>query len=271
VNDTAIDREDQLLTINVLANDPTGATLFSLGALGAPAVTSVTTAGGALVTIVAGSLRYDPRASAFLNRLSQGETALDTFTYVARFADGSFGVATVSVTVQGVNDGPAFVSTAVSTQLTELAGQTAGAGQLSASGTLAFSDPDWHDTHTVSVALQTATPPAGLTLSAATLTALGSALTTNVVQDSLNGVNGTIGWNFNLADRLADVLGAGQVLTLAYLVTVRDSAAAVVSGTPMARAWRWMVSSALAPRPRLGWLWIRSKARSSAGWAITLR
>ena len=33
VNDTAIDREDQLLTINVLANDPTGATLFSLGSV----------------------------------------------------------------------------------------------------------------------------------------------------------------------------------------------------------------------------------------------
>ena len=32
-----------------------------------------------------------------------------------------------------------------------------------------------------------------------------------------------------------------------------------------------IASSALAPRPRLGWLWIRSKAKSSAGLAMTRR
>ena len=177
LNNTAIDREDALVTINVLANDTVGSTLFSLGTLGAPAVISITTASGALVKIVGSNLSYDPSASAVLNRLSAGETALDTFTYIARFADGTFGMASVTVTVQGVNDGPAFISAAATAQVTEIAGQTAGLGQLTATGTLAFSDPDWHDTHTVSAALQTVTPPTGLILSATTLAALGTALT----------------------------------------------------------------------------------------------
>ena len=233
VNDLAIDREDQVVSINVLANDPAGGTLFSLGALGAPALKSTTTASGALVSIVSGRVNYDPRNSAILNRLSQGETALDTFNYVARFADGTFGLASVSVTVTGVNDVPAVTSAAAMAALTEIEGQTAGAGVMRASGTMAFTDPDWHDTHSVAAALQTVTPPTGLKLSAATLAALNSALTTTLVQDARNGVAGTLAWNFQLADRLADVLAAGQVLTIVYRVTVSDSAASVANSCSM--------------------------------------
>ena len=68
LNNTAVDREDALVTINVLANDTVGSTLFSLGTLGAPAVISITTASGALVKIVGSNLTYDPSASAVLNR-----------------------------------------------------------------------------------------------------------------------------------------------------------------------------------------------------------
>ena len=48
-------------------------------------------------------------------------------------------------------------------------------------------------------------------------------------------------------------------------------AAASSSGCCVARAWRWMVATALSPRPRLGLLTIRSNARSSAGWTIRRR
>ena len=42
-------------------------------------------------------------------------------------------------------------------------------------------------------------------------------------QDSTNGGNGVVGWNFDLPDNSVDFLAAGETLTLSYNVTVTDS------------------------------------------------
>ena len=49
------------------------------------------------------------------------------------------------------------------------------------------------------------------------------------------------------------------------------AAASGRAARPAARASAWILATALSPRPRLGMLTIRSKARSSAGWAMTRR
>ena len=102
VDDTAAADEDgPAVTIDVLANDsdPDGDPISIIGF-------DTTSAMGAAVTAGGGGLVYDPTASATLNALSAGETAVDTFTYTIDDGQGGTDTATVSVTVTGENDGP---------------------------------------------------------------------------------------------------------------------------------------------------------------------
>ncbi|WP_376690798.1 tandem-95 repeat protein [Wenzhouxiangella sp. EGI_FJ10409] len=100
--------EDTVLTgENVLADngagpdsDPDGDTLAVTGF-------DATSAEGAAVNIAAnGDLDYDPTGVAALQALAVGESQDDTFTYTIEDPDGSADTATVTVTVDGVNDAP---------------------------------------------------------------------------------------------------------------------------------------------------------------------
>jgi choice-of-anchor C domain-containing protein len=93
-NDTDVDGSDVL---SVLSHDATSAS-------------------GANVTLnVDGSLHYDPTGSASLNALAVGESAIDSFTYVVSDGNGGTDTATVTVTVEGRNDGPTAVADAATT------------------------------------------------------------------------------------------------------------------------------------------------------------
>ncbi|MFM5932398.1 MAG: VCBS domain-containing protein [Novosphingobium sp.] len=117
--------EDLLSYLDVLANDAGGAakSLFSLSdklsiedggttsaadIVAAGKVMTITTAIGAKASIVvsganAGTIEYDSSA---LDSLALGETVVDTFTYVIQLGNGTYSLATVSVTVTGTNDRP---------------------------------------------------------------------------------------------------------------------------------------------------------------------
>ena len=111
VNDRYSTGEDVLLTINapgVISNDRdvdlpndtiTVATSQSTSTL------------GAIVSVLPnGQFTYDSRNAAQLQRLVNGETALDTFTYTLRDAVGATSnLATVTITVSGNNDAPIAV------------------------------------------------------------------------------------------------------------------------------------------------------------------
>lgn len=89
--------------VGVLANDLRS----SSGA--APTITLFdrTSAHGAAVSIASdGSFTYDPLASAELNKLASGQSIVDTFKYVIRDDMGNVDVATVTVTINGVNEPP---------------------------------------------------------------------------------------------------------------------------------------------------------------------
>ena len=122
----------------------------------------------------------------------------------------------------GSNDGPVFQSGPATAELGEAAGQAGSAALLSAAGTLAFSDADLRDTHTVSASFQSLLTAKGTHVPSATQQALKSALNATLVQDSTNGAGGSLSWNFGIADRLVDFLGAGETATAIYQITVND-------------------------------------------------
>ena len=109
--DTATVREDGAnVAIDVLANDTDADTSDMLRGL---TVVSAESAAGATITgigVAGGSIIYNPRDVEGFQSLGVGETTTDTITY--RIRDNINAVSntsTVTVTVQGTNDGPVAV------------------------------------------------------------------------------------------------------------------------------------------------------------------
>ncbi len=73
------------------------------------AVSGASTEGATVTLNGDGTIGYDPTASATLDALAAGETAIDTFTYTISDGNGGTDTATVNVTVAGVNDAPLAV------------------------------------------------------------------------------------------------------------------------------------------------------------------
>ncbi len=95
----------------------------------------------------AGTFDYDPNGQ--FENLAVGETASDTFTYTiddGRGQPNSTDTATVTVTIDGVNDGPVAQDDAVSTAESSL---LAGANLLADNGSGVDWDPDTSDTYNV--------------------------------------------------------------------------------------------------------------------------
>jgi VCBS repeat-containing protein len=86
----------------LLANDgdPDASDLVSIKSV------SAFSSNGAAVSFAGGKIHYDPTQSAALQALKAGETLQDTFTYVVQDSSGATSEATVTVTVNGVNDAP---------------------------------------------------------------------------------------------------------------------------------------------------------------------
>ena len=101
VNDAFSTNEDSAFTTgNVLANDsdPNGDAI---------AVSGVNTNGtqGVVTNNGNGTFNYDPNGA--FNSLNAGETDTDSFSYTISDGNGGFDTATVTVTIEGVNDGGA--------------------------------------------------------------------------------------------------------------------------------------------------------------------
>jgi VCBS repeat-containing protein len=157
-------------------------------------------------------------ASSFL---AGGETL--TLTYHVTVTDPSGGTDTqdVTVTILGNNHPVVITSGAESASVTELADTTGSAAidttTTVPAGTLAFTDADTGDTHTVTTTL---TSTSG-SVPAATQADLAAALTTTL-NDSTGTGTGSVDWNFNIADQDLDFLAEGQTLTVNYNVKVSD-------------------------------------------------
>ncbi len=106
LDDTGATDEDTALNIaapGVLSNDtdPDASDTLTVTAFDA------TSSQGATVVVNAnGSYSYDPRSSAILGALNEGQTLEDTFTYTVSDGQGGQDVATVRITVTGKADAP---------------------------------------------------------------------------------------------------------------------------------------------------------------------
>ncbi len=87
----------------------------------------------------------------------------------------------VTITITGTNDAPVLSADAVANHaLTEVSGVTAGSAIETVSGSLAFTDVDLTDTHSVGVGAPAVAWSGGAGVPAGTLSALQSALTTTL-------------------------------------------------------------------------------------------
>jgi VCBS repeat-containing protein len=156
-----------------------------------------------------------------LDYLAEGQTL--TINYNVKVSDGSTNAnQTVSVVVTGANDAVAISSGPGSATVAEQP-NTAGSTALDTStGTLAFTDVDLTDSHSVSVSLDSAVWSADpFFVPADTLADLQTALMTTLHDSTGTGAGG-IDWNFALQDKDLDFLSPGETLTATYNVTVSD-------------------------------------------------
>lgn len=148
-----------------------------------------------------------------------------TATYHVTVDDGHGGSAVqdVTITILGTNHPVVITSGPESSTVSEQA-DTTGSAALDTTpsvpaGTLAFTDADTSDTHTVAVTLDSTSGPA---VPAATQADLAAALTTTL-HDSTGTGSGTVDWNFAIADKDLDYLAAGETETINYIVKVSDA------------------------------------------------
>jgi VCBS repeat-containing protein len=159
-----------------------------------------------------------------LDYLAAGETL--TVNYSVKVSDASTNATqTVSVVVTGANDAVAIASGPESGSVSEQPGVN-GSSSLdsttpSPTGTLAFSDVDLSDTHSVSVAVSSAVWSTGSDVPAATQADLVAALMTTL-HDSTGSGSGGVDWTFSIQDKDLDFLAAGETMTVTYDVTVSD-------------------------------------------------
>jgi len=86
-------------------------------------------------------------------------------------------------------------------------------------GSLSFTDANAGDTHTASSGFVSTTWSGGTVIPGATMAAFAGAMTVSV---TLDGMVGTLGWSFAIADALLDFLGFGETLTVIYDFSVAD-------------------------------------------------
>nr|WP_276540315.1 VCBS domain-containing protein [Bradyrhizobium elkanii] len=173
-----------------------------------------------------GTIGYDAASiSVQLQAKAAGETLVDKFTYAIRLGNGTLSWATTTLTFTGVNDGP-VVSTDVSGphKITELAGRTGDTIDYdTATGTLAFTDADLSDTHTVSKSAPSFAWSGGpLTVAQVSTLTTASSLTLTKT-DSTGSGSGSVSFTYSAADQTFDFLAQGETLTITYNLTVTDN------------------------------------------------
>lgn len=206
--------EDNLISnLNVLANDPGAAKLYSMlqtstAATQFPVISLGLTAMGASVSMNAdGTIKYDASAlSASLQSLAEGEVFTDTFVYTVRMANGALSTAKVSVELLGLNDPPTLAAV-TPVDIHDTAEDDTPAAVI---GTLLGSDVD-HG----AVLSYGLTAAAGATLSGSSLVAVNDYGTLTV--DTVSGA-----YAFVADPDKIDALKAGETVAVSFDAVVTD-------------------------------------------------
>ncbi len=203
---------------------PTGSTTFVLSS-------------GAVVEISAnGNFTYNPNPA--FDFLADGESAVDSFSYLIADPGNSTDSDTVEVTVFGSNDQPVVISAQASHEdgIAETAATQSSPTELVASGIVAFEDLDSTDGHNTSVTNTPVFDGAQWNRAGAPAENLGDVFgeifgsvqltlteTPSTTPDPGASPNpGQVAWEFTIADQDVDFLGAGETLVVTYIVNVQD-------------------------------------------------
>ena len=146
--------------------------------------------------------------------LATGETLILTYTVKAVDDDGTplSDTETVTITITGSNDAPVIAVVDVAGTITE-------GTKLTDSGSITFTDLDLADTPTAIEATKSVTTT--LTLTGAQQAAIEDAFT--ISPDVGNTNNGTINWDYTIAEGDLDFLAAGETVTVVFTITVSDA------------------------------------------------
>src|SRR3954465_4298048 len=174
----------------------TGTALGSLTAT-VPAHTPGTGPGGVV------TWNYSGPASA-AEYLGDGDSKVETFDVAFTDNNGFTVTKTISVTITGTNDAPVITAEDLVGAVTE---QVTPVGNLTDSGTIAFTDVDLSDVHLVSA---TGTP-VGTTLGS--LTAVKNSDTTG------SGAGGQLTWTYTVADSAVEYLAKDQTRLESFTIT----------------------------------------------------
>jgi len=200
VNDADSTDQNTLVNINLLGNDsdPDGDTLTVTSINGVGGGT-ITLASGATLTLLSnGTVNYDPNGQ--FDDLDAGESATDTFSYVISDGNGGSDTATVTVTINGVED-PLDAGNDVAT--------TFQSTPIFINALANDSDPDAND-NPLTVTGVTA-PALGL----ATFTSSGVAFDPNGDFDYLNaGESATVTFNYTVENASGDTDVASVTVTV---------------------------------------------------------
>jgi len=145
--------------------------------------------------------------------LADGETLILTYTIRATDSDSSHATSdqTVVIKITGTNDAPVIGTEVLTGAVTEDSTPPAQTGSETVNGTIAFSDVDLTDVHTVSSIFKS-------TDYSGQLGSLAAVKTT----DTSNGTGGLITWTFTATDAAMNHLAQGQVVHETYTVTLDD-------------------------------------------------
>lgn len=146
-------------------------------------------------------------ADSALDVLADGEVRNQTYNIIINDKSGGTVTQAVTITLTGANDAPTILGGTTATgSATEIADKAVGENTTTSSdaGTIYFDDVDAADTHSASVAPQSGGYVGSISLGA------------------VNQLTDRVGWTFSVDDAELDYLGAGEVLTQSYDITIDD-------------------------------------------------
>ncbi|MEQ1943136.1 VCBS domain-containing protein [Mesorhizobium sp. VNQ89] len=173
------------------------------------------------------TLTFDP-GTAFQD-LAEGETREVTIQVQATDQHGvASNVVNIVVTVTGTNDVPVIEATSVLTDtITEQSETTSSLTELTADGTIRFSDVDTTDEHSI----PTPGTPSVVWSNGGQSVPNPGTLVIGAVDQTTNSAT----WTYIVTDSALDYLADGEMLTITYTVSVKDDSGVSASDTSSAQ------------------------------------
>jgi VCBS repeat-containing protein len=173
-----------------------------------------------------GTFSFDPQNN--YKYLAVGQSTTVSFQFTASDGHGTPGTGMETITVTGLNDPPVIdgLHTAAAGTISELPNVTGSNAIDSATGTVAFTDPDLTDrpTATIDSKDETVTYQNGsghtYALTPAQIAAFENAL--QITPETGNTNTGKIDWTYSITDKALDFLGVGESVAITAPVIIDD-------------------------------------------------